>query len=509
VTATAPLKACTCCGSRGLVANKVLWPALVQEWGLSDDETQYVDRQQGLQCRRCGSNLRTMALALAICRCYGHSGTFAQFIKEEKTRRLRVLEVNEAGGLTQFLSTLPGHVIGRYPELDMMHMPYPECSYDLVVHSDTLEHVPQPVSALAECYRVLAPGGYCVFTIPVIVDRMTRSRAGLPPSYHGDPNQRAADFAVQTEYGCDAWKQLVLAGFQECRLITPEFPSALAFVGVRWKSHPSPLVLDDNNGERMVPETYGGSTFWEHVYRYAFASRFVAGKRVLDIACGEGYGAAALHKAGAASVIGVDISESVCSHARTKYGLDARQGAAEHIPLPDQSVDVIVSFETIEHVRDPHRFLDECARVLAPGGRLVISTPNKGIYTFVGGVKNPHHCSEMTEEEFSTALKSRFRVSRFYTQHPDFAPWWSVRTFLSDKTPWARIRGFRRLRRAVQLRVSPEAVSDPTDDQRTSILDLIVGLGRKPHEFLNPYALRPRRDWTREKPIYVVATAIR
>jgi hypothetical protein len=69
--------------------------------------------------------------------------------------------------------------------------------------------------------------------VPIIVDRMTRSRAGLPDSYHGDPNQRLADFVVQTEYGCDAWKQVFLAGFQECRVITSEFPSALALVGAR------------------------------------------------------------------------------------------------------------------------------------------------------------------------------------------------------------------------------------------------------------------------------------
>ena len=114
-------------------------------------------------------------------------------------------------------------------------MPFSEQSFDLVVHSDTLEHVPEPTTALAECYRVLASGGYCVFTVPVIVGRMTRSRAGLPRSYHGSPEQHAADFAVETEYGCDAWTHLMQAGFQECRLITPEFPSALAFVGARWK----------------------------------------------------------------------------------------------------------------------------------------------------------------------------------------------------------------------------------------------------------------------------------
>jgi SAM-dependent methyltransferase len=233
VTETSQVTACTCCGSSDLVADKILWPALVEEWALSDPEAQYIDRQQGLRCRQCGSNLRTMALGLAICRCYGFSGIFTKFISEFKTRRLRVLELNEAGGLTQFLSKLPKHQLATYPQVDMTDMPYLDGSYDLVVHSDTLEHVSKPIEGLAECYRVLVPGGYCAFTIPIIVDRMTRARAGLPQSYHGMPNQCSADLLVQTEYGCDAWKHLILAGFRECRLITLEFPAALALVGAR------------------------------------------------------------------------------------------------------------------------------------------------------------------------------------------------------------------------------------------------------------------------------------
>ena len=173
--------------------------------------------------------------------------------------------------------------------------------------------------------------------------------------------------------------------------------------------------------ERMVPESSDLLTFWEYVYRYAFASLFVGGKRVLEIACGEGYGAAALQRASAAHVIGVDISESVCLHARNKYGVDARPGTAEQIPLADGSVDVIVSFETIEHVPDTSRFLDECLRILVPGGRLIISTADKGIYGHLRVAQNPYHCSEMTLEEFDSALRSRFRDTHFYTQRPDSA----------------------------------------------------------------------------------------
>jgi len=231
VTATSPVEACPCCGSRELAFKKVLWDELVSAWGLSQYERDYIDRQQGVSCRACGCNLRSMALAVAICRCYGFSGTLLHFVEKRAHKGLRVLEINEAGGLTQFLSRLPKHYVGRYPELDMTSMQFAAGEFDLVVHSDTLEHVPDPVKGLTECLRVLARGGYCAFTIPLIVDRITSSRAGLAPSYHGTVNERGTDLAVQTEYGCDAWKHVILAGFRECRLVALEFPAALALIG--------------------------------------------------------------------------------------------------------------------------------------------------------------------------------------------------------------------------------------------------------------------------------------
>lgn len=227
------VRVCSCCGGQEFASSKVLWPALIEEWRLAPYEADYVDRQQGLVCRGCGSNLRTMALALAILRAYGKEGTFRQFVEDPANRRLRVLEVNEAGQLTQFLKHLAGWTFAKYPDVDMTRMPYRDSSFDLVVHSDTLEHVPQPIRALSECCRVIAPDGFCVFTVPVIVDRLTVSRAGLAPSYHGDSRQRSADYLVQTEYGCDVWKQVLQAGFGECRVVAKEFPSALALVASR------------------------------------------------------------------------------------------------------------------------------------------------------------------------------------------------------------------------------------------------------------------------------------
>jgi SAM-dependent methyltransferase len=266
-------------------------------------------------------------------------------------------------------------------------------------------------------------------------------------------------------------------------------------------------LVHEPTGERMIPESADLFTFWEHVYRYAFACSFVKGKRVLDIACGEGYGAAALQNAGAASVVGVDVSEDVCFHARSKYGIDAKPGSAENIPLGDASVDVVVSFETIEHVPQPQRFLDECVRVLTPGGMLIISTPNKSVYG--QDVPNPYHCSEMTEEEFTSAMRSRFHDCHFYTQRPSSNAWWSIRTMASETTPWIRVRGFYRLRRAAQEIFVPEAINPPTMEQRESVLDLIVAIGKSPWRLFNPFVLRPQQDGNREKPRYFVATAIR
>ena len=227
-----PIQVCPCCGAGEFVLRAVLWPALIEEWNLDPYETAYINRQQGTACAQCGANLRSMALALAITRICGYPGPLGAWVNTEMAARLAVLELNGAGTLTPMLRRLPGHVEAAYPQVDMLAMPFRDGSFDLVLHSDTLEHVPNPVRGLAECRRVLRVGGACCFTVPIVIGRLTRSRDGLPPSYHGAVGARLADYIVRTEYGADAWRHAMEAGFREVRLIRAEYPAALAIVAV-------------------------------------------------------------------------------------------------------------------------------------------------------------------------------------------------------------------------------------------------------------------------------------
>jgi SAM-dependent methyltransferase len=133
------------------VHDDVLWPALVDVSALARDEADYINVQQGTRCERCGANVRSQALARAIVGVLGDNGTLESSVRARLEADLRILEINEAGALTPWLSQRRGHVLGRYPECDITNLHYPEGAFDLVVHSDTLEHIEDPRRGLAEC----------------------------------------------------------------------------------------------------------------------------------------------------------------------------------------------------------------------------------------------------------------------------------------------------------------------------------------------------------------------
>jgi ubiquinone/menaquinone biosynthesis C-methylase UbiE len=178
-------------------------------------------------------------------------------------------------------------------------------------------------------------------------------------------------------------------------------------------------------GERFLPACTGEIAY-EHWHRYAFARRFVAGKRVLDAACGEGYGSALLGEA-AVSVVGVDIDGPTIAHAGTRYGNGGRvrfiEGSCTELPLPDASIDVVVSFETIEHLReeDQPRMVAEFARVLSPAGIVVISSPNKRLYSDERNYVNEFHLHELYRDGLARLLTPAFSEQRWY--HQSIATW--------------------------------------------------------------------------------------
>lgn len=220
------IKSCSICGSRNLTYDEVLWPELITQWSLEQNEVSYINRQQGLRCTECGNNARSMALCHSIKSHFGLRGTLTEVL--DSLSSLAVLEINKAGFLTPILEKLPEHRLIEYPEYDIHDTTIRSNSYDLVIHSDVLEHVKNPTAALTECRRILKPNCVCIFTIPIIVGRLSRSRSGLEASYHGGPNDQSSDLVVETEYGADFWVQAAQAGFKQTGIDILEFPAAMA-----------------------------------------------------------------------------------------------------------------------------------------------------------------------------------------------------------------------------------------------------------------------------------------
>ena len=128
-------KQCPVCNGTEFTYTEVLWPELIHDWELLPNEVEYINQQLGFCCNECGNNLRSMALASAVLSKYHFEGALSQFLGSDMAGSLKVLEINEAGGLSSiFLGQLPNHVLIKYPDFDMTRLPFEDSSFNLVLH---------------------------------------------------------------------------------------------------------------------------------------------------------------------------------------------------------------------------------------------------------------------------------------------------------------------------------------------------------------------------------------
>ncbi|MCE9551450.1 MAG: methyltransferase domain-containing protein [Betaproteobacteria bacterium] len=163
-------------------------------------------------------------------------------------------------------------------------------------------------------------------------------------------------------------------------------------------------------GERFLPEC-SGEIWYEHWHRYALARQLSQHCTVLDVACGEGYGAAMVAET-AFKVVGVDLSADVIQHAKNNYGHHANlqfvTASCECLPFSDASFDLAISFETIEHIEQQKEFISELTRVLRPDGVLILSSPNKRLYSDAHDYHNEFHVRELYRNELEELLHVTF-----------------------------------------------------------------------------------------------------
>ncbi len=173
-------------------------------------------------------------------------------------------------------------------------------------------------------------------------------------------------------------------------------------------------------GERLVTSVVEKHGVIEHLHRYALAMELSQNKIVLDIASGEGYGSFLLSK-NASKVYGVDIDQKCVDHANKKYfeakNLKFLYGSANKIPLPDNSVEMVVSFETIEHHKEHDLMMQEILRVLKKEGCLLLSSPDREIYR-QREPNNPFHIKELSLVELQLLIRKYFSHSHFFVQRP-------------------------------------------------------------------------------------------
>lgn len=171
-------------------------------------------------------------------------------------------------------------------------------------------------------------------------------------------------------------------------------------------------------GERFIPGEGGAALLYEHAHRYRLAQSLAAGRRVVDLASGEGYGSDLLAQH-AKLVVGLELDGQAVTHAAKKYQRDNLRFVRADIrfpPLREGQTDLVVCFEAIEHVTQPEVVLTEARRLLRPDGVLVISTPERKEHSEARGLENKFHEHEFYQDEFRTFLEDAFPCVEIFGQ---------------------------------------------------------------------------------------------
>ena len=413
-------------------------------------------------CSNCKTSIRTSDLI----------GVLKELIDNKASEDIQILNLCSQGKVHELYGQLPGYHCGEFFDnvssgdyhdgvmcVDLQNIPFEDNYFDIVVTEDVLEHVFDINKALKEINRVLKMGGKHIFTVPLHENIVTMSRKNDPlVVMHGDP-LRSEGAKVITDFGRDIVSFVDRFGMKTemHKLHIFHAPNETSYIDdeadfyrENWKKmlevfrynsivFSSEKIVDYSRtrgelengkqvdadlqftGERFVPGISGKNINGEHYQRYHAVLNLVKGKKVLDAACGAGYGSA-LMSAVAAEVTGIDISAEAVAYAKKHYAaaenLDCIEASVAELPFPDKSFDVIVSFETIEHVDEEiqNRFIKEIKRCLKEDGVLVMSSPDKRTYSDIPHFNNEFHVKEFYFDEFDEFLKKEFKYINYYTQ---------------------------------------------------------------------------------------------
>jgi SAM-dependent methyltransferase len=210
----------------------MVWSELSSDWELTQSLQEQLNARESATCQNCYSITRTRGIGTVLLESIRERfglkvETVIELARHDRQRQLpfRIAEINGLPGLHAQLAKMNCATCSEYGSAvseDLMALSYADNTFDYVLTSDTLEHVPDFDLALREIRRVLKPGGAHIFTIPIIWERTTRQRASvedgkvihqLPPSYHGSPDLDAGDMLVFNEFGGDVVERIEAAGF--------------------------------------------------------------------------------------------------------------------------------------------------------------------------------------------------------------------------------------------------------------------------------------------------------